>query len=480
ARRYSPICLRTRFRLITSILIASCAGIPRPPMYPLPTGQYSHSVFAELTQWHSSAMYPMASSAFRGPYLPNLTGSAFPNFSTPSLVPPPHTLSGHPSLQQLSSGNQKHVDLTSMVASGMSPLSQTRHESLNGLSSRNCLPSYPHHSSPRNSDVKSVNRNHSGGSSGISVSSPQSANHSISSPTTIDINKHSADHNHVNNSNAHKFNNHSSNARNDKHIKKPLNAFMLYMKDMRSKVVAECTLKESAAINQILGKRWHSLPREEQAKYYDMARKERQLHLQLYPGWTAKDNYAINQKKKKKKRDKSTDGEGGSLKKCRARFGLDNQTRWCKPCRRKKKCVRFSDCNDTTNESEDNLNSVESLEAPTPDSKSATETDSDTLNVSPLGLSLSSPSVPNSEYVLPHITNRLSQSSLPSQSELTPRSQSSSSSSTLASLSCPPRNSPIGPNNPLSIEQLTRPHCPVSRTSAPSTPNSFISTTCVF
>ena len=39
------------------------------------------------------------------------------------------------------------------------------------------------------------------------------------------------------------------------HVKKPLNAFMLYMKDMRSKVVSECTLKESAAINQILGKR---------------------------------------------------------------------------------------------------------------------------------------------------------------------------------------------------------------------------------
>ncbi|CAI9558865.1 unnamed protein product, partial [Staurois parvus] len=34
---------------------------------------------------------------------------------------------------------------------------------------------------------------------------------------------------------------------------------MLYMKEMRAKVVAECTLKESAAINQILGRRWHSL-----------------------------------------------------------------------------------------------------------------------------------------------------------------------------------------------------------------------------
>ncbi|XP_052537741.1 lymphoid enhancer-binding factor 1 isoform X5 [Tympanuchus pallidicinctus] len=41
------------------------------------------------------------------------------------------------------------------------------------------------------------------------------------------------------------------------HIKKPLNAFMLYMKEMRANVVAECTLKESAAINQILGRRSH-------------------------------------------------------------------------------------------------------------------------------------------------------------------------------------------------------------------------------
>ena len=30
---------------------------------------------------------------------------------------------------------------------------------------------------------------------------------------------------------------------------------MLYMKEMRPKIAAECTLKESAAINQILGKR---------------------------------------------------------------------------------------------------------------------------------------------------------------------------------------------------------------------------------
>lgn len=98
------------------------------------------------------------------------------------------------------------------------------------------------------------------------------------------------------------------------YIKKPLNAFMLYMREERPKVVAQCNVKESATINQILGQRvrlpaprdtqqraqltgcffppqWHSLTKEEQAKYYEMARKERLVHSKLYPGWSARENY---------------------------------------------------------------------------------------------------------------------------------------------------------------------------------------------
>lgn len=86
------------------------------------------------------------------------------------------------------------------------------------------------------------------------------------------------------------------------HIKKPLNAFMLFMKEMRAQVVSECTLKESAAINQILGRKWHALSREDQAKYYEMARKEKELHMQLYPGWSARDNYASMAKRRKKRK----------------------------------------------------------------------------------------------------------------------------------------------------------------------------------
>ena len=101
---------------------------------------------------------------------------------------------------------------------------------------------------------------------------------------------------------------------------------------MRPKVVAECTLKESAAINQILGRKVRPLKlgfgdcscsdyfsgtlSQEKNRLNIMnrlvqpsthvtvltvdsfildlfkARKERQLHMQMYPGWSARDNYA--------------------------------------------------------------------------------------------------------------------------------------------------------------------------------------------
>ena len=116
------------------------------------------------------------------------------------------------------------------------------------------------------------------------------------------------------------------------HIKKPLNAFMLFMKEQRAQVVSECTLRESAAINQILGRKWHELERTEQAKYYEMARQERLKHLQLYPGWSARDNYGLK-KKRRRKREKVI-GENGELpRKCRARYGLHQINMWCKPCR---------------------------------------------------------------------------------------------------------------------------------------------------
>lgn len=126
----------------------------------------------------------------------------------------------------------------------------------------------------------------------------------------------------------------------DRHIKKPLNAFMWYMKENRPKLMEELDYKErqSAELNKELGRRWHDLPKEEQQRYYELAKEDREQHMQKYPGWSARENYAIN-KKKKRKRDKSV--ENGEQKKCRARFGVVNQDQWCKHCKRKKRCLWY-------------------------------------------------------------------------------------------------------------------------------------------
>jgi len=70
-----------------------------------------------------------------------------------------------------------------------------------------------------------------------------------------------------------------------------------------------------------------------------MAKIARQAHQSKYPTWSARDNYA-KRKKKKKAPNKLKDGGAANMKKCRARYGLDQQNLWCKPCRRKKKCIR--------------------------------------------------------------------------------------------------------------------------------------------
>ncbi|XP_046709452.1 transcription factor 7-like 2 isoform X10 [Silurus meridionalis] len=192
------------------------------------------------------------------------------------------------------------------------------------------------------------------------------------------------------------------------HIKKPLNAFMLYMKEMRAKVVAECTLKESAAINQILGRRWHALSREEQAKYYELARKERQLHMQLYPGWSARDNYG---KKKKRKREKQqADGNDLSApKKCRARFGLDQQNNWCGPCRRKKKCIRYiqgeGSCVSPPSSDGSLLESPPSSPSMVPNSPPSKESKSQTEQMQPLSLTMKpGPLVSSSHHQHHHLS----------------------------------------------------------------------------
>ncbi|XP_037966121.2 protein pangolin, isoforms A/H/I/S isoform X7 [Plutella xylostella] len=268
-------------------LDSKLAGLARTPMYPFAGGTYPYPMLSpEMSQvaasWHTPSMYPISSAAsgFRSPYptsLPITSSSLSSSFVTSELYRFSPTLGGGLGL-------------------GLGP----------------ALVPPP----PSKAELESHQR--------YARLEKSSGSGSSDKPQDGSANSNSKEQN------------------KKPHIKKPLNAFMLYMKEMRAKVVAECTLKESAAINQILGRRWHSLSREEQAKYYEKARQERQLHMQLYPGWSARDNYGYGSKKKKRKKDRSPAELGGNnLKKCRARYGLDQQNQWCKPCRRKKKCVRY-------------------------------------------------------------------------------------------------------------------------------------------
>ena len=62
--------------------------------------------------------------------------------------------------------------------------------------------------------------------------------------------------------------------------------------------------------------KWHTLSREEQSRYYEMARQQRQLHMQLYPNWTMRDSVASGAaRKRRNKRDKAADGGRNSINK---------------------------------------------------------------------------------------------------------------------------------------------------------------------
>ncbi|XP_030578638.1 transcription factor 7-like 2 isoform X1 [Archocentrus centrarchus] len=88
----------------------------------------------------------------------------------------------------------------------------------------------------------------------------------------------------------------------EQHIKKPPNAFMIFLKEQRAKVKADMNISGNATLNAVMGERWKSLSSDQQAKYYEQADQERRLHAQKYPDWSAKVNYG----KKRRGRRSST------------------------------------------------------------------------------------------------------------------------------------------------------------------------------
>ncbi|UXI14516.1 pangolin [Sarcoptes scabiei] len=158
------------------------------------------------------------------------------------------------SIDQLCNG-----DISGKLVKSQSPTSQS---SLNSPSINNFGSSSPISSSSKLSSSKSSNDQSYRSDNNHFLHSHQSQHHHQDRLMNDNNNNNNTINNNDNNlnefdsgDNNNNINSNNSNNNNKTHVKKPLNAFMIYMKEMRAKVIAESTLKESAQINSILGQR---------------------------------------------------------------------------------------------------------------------------------------------------------------------------------------------------------------------------------
>ncbi|KAM8833275.1 protein pop-1-like isoform 1-T1 [Synchiropus picturatus] len=85
------------------------------------------------------------------------------------------------------------------------------------------------------------------------------------------------------------------------YVKRPPNAFMVFMRENRNKVSQTLKPKHSVEANTILGQMWRNMSSEEQEVYYEKAAEERRLHSVKHPEWSSKDNYGKKVKRQRRK-----------------------------------------------------------------------------------------------------------------------------------------------------------------------------------
>nr|XP_046271776.1 sex-determining region Y protein-like [Scatophagus argus] len=99
------------------------------------------------------------------------------------------------------------------------------------------------------------------------------------------------------------------------YIKKPPNAFMLFLNEQRPHVEAEIRSRGNAAVNTVLGQKWKSLSQEQQATYYEQADRERRLHAQQHPEWSSSHNYGKKRKRERRRKPTCAEDETQQAKK---------------------------------------------------------------------------------------------------------------------------------------------------------------------
>merc|ERR1712106_1000358 len=72
------------------------------------------------------------------------------------------------------------------------------------------------------------------------------------------------------------------------HIKRPMNAFMVWSQLERRKIIEVTPDKHNAEISKNLGKKWRTLEEEEKQEFINEAERLRQLHLKEYPDYKYK------------------------------------------------------------------------------------------------------------------------------------------------------------------------------------------------